>query len=206
MDGILVQLPLPSHIDAQKVTAAIDPAKDVGGFHPINVGNLSLGASALVACTPLGCMLLIKSVRKDLTGLSAVIVGRSKIVGKPLAQLLLRENCTVTVAHSKTEDLPSVCRRADILVAAAGRARIIRGDWIKPGAIVIDVGINRIERDGNQQLVGDVDFDGARSVAAALTPVPGGVGPMTIACLLRNTIEAACRRRGVSSAFANAAK
>jgi methylenetetrahydrofolate dehydrogenase (NADP+)/methenyltetrahydrofolate cyclohydrolase len=205
VDGILVQLPLPSHIDAQKVTAAIDPAKDVDGFHPINVGNLSLGASALVACTPLGCMLLIKSVRKDLTGLSAVIVGRSNIVGKPLSQLLLRENCTVTIAHSKTEDLPSVCRRADILVAAAGRARFIRGDWIKPGAIVIDVGINRIERDGNQQLVGDVDFEGARTVAGALTPVPGGVGPMTIACLLRNTIEAACRRRGISSPLANGA-
>ncbi|UPJ63704.1 bifunctional methylenetetrahydrofolate dehydrogenase/methenyltetrahydrofolate cyclohydrolase FolD [Bradyrhizobium sp. 191] len=205
VDGILVQLPLPSHIDAQKVTAAIDPAKDVDGFHPINVGNLSLGASALVACTPLGCMLLIKSVRTDLTGLSAVIVGRSNIVGKPLAQLLLRENCTVTIAHSKTEDLPSVCRRADILVAAVGRARFVRGDWIKPGAIVIDVGINRIERDGNQQLVGDVDFEGAHTVAGALTPVPGGVGPMTIACLLRNTIEAACRRRGVSSPLANGA-
>ncbi|MCK1526207.1 bifunctional methylenetetrahydrofolate dehydrogenase/methenyltetrahydrofolate cyclohydrolase FolD [Bradyrhizobium sp. 182] len=205
VDGILVQLPLPSHIDAQKVTAAIDPAKDVDGFHPVNVGNMSLGASTLIACTPLGCMLLIKSVRKDLSGLSAVIVGRSNIVGKPLAQLLLRENCTVTIAHSKTEDLPSICRRADILVAAAGRAQFIRGDWIKPGAIVIDVGINRIERDGDQQLVGDVDFDVARTVAGALTPVPGGVGPMTIACLLRNTIEAACRRRGVSSPLANGA-
>ncbi|KYK44655.1 bifunctional 5,10-methylene-tetrahydrofolate dehydrogenase/5,10-methylene-tetrahydrofolate cyclohydrolase [Bradyrhizobium liaoningense] len=199
VDGILVQLPLPSHIDAQKVTAAIDPAKDVDGFHPTNVGNLSLSASALIPCTPLGCMLLIKSVRKDLTGLSAVIVGRSNIVGKPLAQLLLRENCTVTIAHSKTEDLPSVCRGADILVVAAGRARFVRGDWIKPGAIVIDVGINRIGGDGNEQLVGDVDFEGARTVAGALTPVPCGVGPMTIACLLRNTIEAACRRRGVSS-------
>ncbi|WP_426411788.1 bifunctional methylenetetrahydrofolate dehydrogenase/methenyltetrahydrofolate cyclohydrolase FolD [Bradyrhizobium ganzhouense] len=198
VDGILVQLPLPSHIDAQKVTAAIDPAKDVDGFHPINVGNLSLGAPTLVACTPLGCMLLIKDVRKNLAGLSAVIVGRSNIVSKPLAQLLLRENCTVTIAHSKTEDLPSVCCRADILVAAVGRAGLIRGEWIKPGAIVIDVGINRIERDGKQQLVGDVDFESARSVAGVLTPVPGGVGPMTIACLLRNTIEAACRRRGIS--------
>ncbi|MET4348877.1 bifunctional methylenetetrahydrofolate dehydrogenase/methenyltetrahydrofolate cyclohydrolase FolD [Bradyrhizobium barranii] len=205
VDGILVQLPLPPHIDAQKVTAAIDPAKDVDGFHPINVGNLSLGAPALVACTPLGCMLLIKGVRKDLAGLSAVIVGRSNIVGKPLAQLLLRENCTVTIAHSRTKDLPLVCCGADILVAAAGRAGFIRGDWIKPGAIVIDVGINRIERDGKQELVGDVDFEGARSVAGALTPVPGGVGPMTIACLLRNTLEAACRRRGISSPLANGA-
>lgn len=205
VDGILVQLPLPSHINAQKVTATIDPAKDVDGFHPNNVGNLSLGAPALVACTPLGCMLLIKSVRKNLVGLSAVIVGRSNIVGKPLSQLLLQENCTVTIAHSRTEDLPSVCCGADILVAAAGRAGFIRSDWIKPGAIVIDVGINRIERDGKQQLVGDVDFEGARCVAGALTPVPGGVGPMTIACLLRNTIEAACRRRGISSPLANAA-
>lgn len=199
VDGILVQLPLPSHIDAQNVTAAIDPAKDVDGFHPINVGKLSLGANALVPCTPLGCMLLIKSVRDDLAGLNAVIVGRSNIVGKPLAQLLLRENCTVTVAHSKTDDLPSVCRRADILVAAVGHAMLIRDDWIKPGAIVIDVGINRIESEGRHTLVGDVDFEGARLVAGALTPVPGGVGPMTIACLLRNTIEAACRRHGVAS-------
>lgn len=199
VDGILVQLPLPSHIDAQKVTAAIDPAKDVDGFHPINVGKLSLGANALVPCTPLGCMLLIKDVRDDLAGLNAVIVGRSNIVGKPLAQLLLRENCTVTVAHSKTDDLPSVCRRADILVAAVGHAKLIRDDWIKPGAIVIDVGINRIESDGRHTLVGDVDFEGVRPVAGALTPVPGGVGPMTIACLLRNTIEAACRRHGVAS-------
>lgn len=198
VDGILVQLPLPDHIDPGKVMAAVDPAKDIDGFHPVNVGNLSLGAPALVPCTPLGCMLLIKSVRKDLAGASAVIVGRSNIVGKPLAQLLLQDNCTVTIAHSRTEDLPSVCRGADILVAAVGLAGLIRGDWIKPGAIVIDVGINRVDRDGKQQLIGDVDFDAARGVAGALTPVPGGVGPMTIACLLRNTVEAACRRRGVS--------
>ncbi|MGY8638477.1 bifunctional methylenetetrahydrofolate dehydrogenase/methenyltetrahydrofolate cyclohydrolase FolD [Bradyrhizobium sp. 14AA] len=199
VDGILIQLPLPSHIDAHVVTAAIDPAKDVDGFHPMNVGNLSLGADALIPCTPLGCMMLIKGVRNNLAGLNAVIVGRSNIVGKPLAQLLLRENCTVTVAHSRTEDLSSACRRADILVAAVGRTGLIRGDWIKPGAIVIDVGINRVERNGTQRLVGDVDFESARAVAGALTPVPGGVGPMTIACLLRNTIEAACRRRGVQS-------
>lgn len=202
VDGILVQLPLPDHVDARKVTAAIDPAKDVDGFHPINVGCLSLGAPALIPCTPLGCMLLIKSVCKDLAGASAVIVGRSNIVGKPLAQLLLWEDCTVTLAHSKTDDLPSVCCSADVLVAAVGRPGLVRGDWIKPGAIVIDVGINRVERQGKQRLVGDVDFDEAQRVAGALTPVPGGVGPMTIACLLRNTVEAACRRRGVGSPLA----
>ncbi|MGL9623201.1 bifunctional methylenetetrahydrofolate dehydrogenase/methenyltetrahydrofolate cyclohydrolase FolD [Bradyrhizobium sp. U531] len=199
VDGILVQLPLPAHIDAQKVTAAIDPKKDVDGFHPINVGKLSLGDSASVPCTPLGCMLLIREARSRLAGLNAVIVGRSNIVGKPLAQLLLRENCTVTIAHSKTEDLPSVCRRADILVAAVGQLELVRGEWIKPGATVIDVGINRVERDGRRKLVGDVDFASASAIAGALTPVPGGVGPMTIACLLRNTIEAACRRHGVAS-------
>lgn len=169
----------------------------------MNVGKLSLGASALIPCTPLGCMLLIKEVRRQLAGLNAVIVGRSNIVGKPLAQLLLRENCTVAIAHSKTEDLPSVCRRADILVAAVGEPELIRGEWIKPGAVVIDVGINRVERERRQKLVGDVDFEGARSIAGALTPVPGGVGPMTIACLLRNTIEAACRRHGVASPLEN---
>lgn len=198
VDGILVQLPLPSHIDAQRVTTAIDPAKDVDGFHPVNVGNLSLGAGAFIPCTPLGCMLLIKRVRNGLAGLNAVIVGRSNIVGKPLAQLLLRENCTVTVAHSKTDSLPSVCRRADILVVAVGQPALVRGDWIKPGAVVIDVGINRVAGEGKQKLVGDVDFESARTVAGALTPVPGGVGPMTIACLLRNTVEAACRRGGVA--------
>lgn len=203
VDGILVQLPLPPHIDAQKVTAAIDPSKDVDGFHPMNVGKLSLGASALVPCTPLGCMLLIREARSGLAGLNAVIVGRSNIVGKPLAQLLLRKNCTVTIAHSKTEDLPSVCRRADILVAAVGQPELVRGHWIKPGATVIDVGINRVQRDGRPKLVGDVDFEGASAVAGALTPVPGGVGPMTIACLLRNTIEAACRRHGVASPIEN---
>lgn len=203
VDGILVQLPLPPHIDAQKVTAAIDPSKDVDGFHPMNVGKLSLGASALVPCTPLGCMLLIRGARSGLAGLNAVIVGRSNIVGKPLAQLLLRKNCTVTIAHSKTEDLPSVCRRADILVAAVGQPELVRGHWIKPGATVIDVGINRVQRDGRPKLVGDVDFEGASAVAGALTPVPGGVGPMTIACLLRNTIEAACRRHGVASPIEN---
>lgn len=199
VDGILVQLPLPSHIDAKKVTGVIDPAKDVDGFHPMNVGKLSLGAGALVRCTPLGCMLLIKSVRDDLSGLNAVVVGSSNIVGKPLAQLLLRENCTVTVAHSKTKDLPSACRRAHILVAAVGQRHFISGDWIKPGAIVIDVGINRIEDEGRLRFAGDVDFESARAVAGALTPVPGGVGPMTIVCLLRNTIEAACPRHGVTS-------
>lgn len=203
VDGILVQLPLPAHIDAQTVTAVIDPKKDVDGFHPMNVGKLSLGGSALVPCTPLGCTLLIREARSRLAGLNAVIVGRSNIVGKPLAQLLLREDCTVTIAHSKTEDLPSVCRGADILVAAVGQPELVRGDWIKPGATVIDVGINRVERDGRQKLVGDVDFEGASAIAGALTPVPGGVGPMTIACLLRNTIEAACRRRGVASPIDN---
>ncbi|MET4608959.1 methylenetetrahydrofolate dehydrogenase (NADP+)/methenyltetrahydrofolate cyclohydrolase [Bradyrhizobium sp. JR4.1] len=196
--GILVQLPLPSHIDAQRIAFAIDPTKDVDGLHPMNVGKLSIGADALVPCTPLGCMLLIKGVRSQLAGLHAVIVGRSNIVGKPLAQLLLRENCTVTVAHSKTDDLASVCRRSDILVAAVGQPALIRGEWIKPGAIVIDVGINRIEHEGRRRLVGDVDFESVRLMAGALTPVPGGVGPMTIACLLRNTIEAACRRHGVA--------
>ena len=198
VDGILVQLPLPSHINPEKVTAAIDPAKDVDGFHPLNAGRLTIGVSAPVPCTPLGCMILIKSVRPNLEGLSAVVVGRSNIVGKPMAQLLLRESCTVTIAHSKTSNLSSVCREADILISAVGQPGLIRGAWIKPGAVVIDVGISRIEHDGRQRLVGDVNFDEARSVAGALTPVPGGVGPMTIACLLRNTMEAACQRRRVA--------
>ncbi|MCH7942788.1 MAG: bifunctional methylenetetrahydrofolate dehydrogenase/methenyltetrahydrofolate cyclohydrolase FolD [Proteobacteria bacterium] len=197
IDGILVQLPLPERIDAAAVLDAIDPAKDVDGFHILNVGRLSVGHDALVPCTPLGCIMMLKARLGDLAGLEAVIVGRSNIVGKPLAQLLLAENCTVTVAHSRTRDLPAVCRRADILIAAVGRPEMIRGDWIKPGATVIDVGINRIERDGKTRLVGDVAFAEALSVAGAITPVPGGVGPMTIACLLHNTVTAACRRRGV---------
>jgi methylenetetrahydrofolate dehydrogenase (NADP+)/methenyltetrahydrofolate cyclohydrolase len=201
VDGILVQLPLPPQIDAQRVLEAIDPQKDVDGFHPINAGHLLTGARGLVPCTPLGSLLLIKSVRADLAGLEAVVVGRSNIVGKPMAQLLLRESCTVTVAHSKTRDLPAVCRRADILVAAVGRPEMVRGDWVKPGAIVIDVGINRVSNpaagEGKSRIVGDVAFAEAREVAGAITPVPGGVGPMTIACLLANTVTAACRRRGL---------
>jgi methylenetetrahydrofolate dehydrogenase (NADP+) / methenyltetrahydrofolate cyclohydrolase len=198
VDGILVQLPLPAHIDAHKVTA-VDPAKDVDGFHPINAGRLMTGVPGLVPCTPLGCVMLVRSVRADLTGLEAVVVGRSNIVGKPVGQLLLDANCTVTTAHSRTRDLPEVCRRADILVAAVGRPQMIRGSWIKPGAIVIDVGINRVAdpASGTTRLVGDVAFDEAKAVAGAITPVPGGVGPMTIACLLHNTVEAACRRRGI---------
>lgn len=201
VDGILVQLPLPDHIDATRVLEAIDPAKDVDGFHPVNAGRLATGAGGLVPCTPLGSLMLIRSVRPDIAGLEAVVVGRSNIVGKPMAQLLLAESCTVTVAHSRTRDLPEVCRRADILVAAVGRAEMVRGGWVKPGAIVIDVGINRVPNpaagEGKTRLVGDVAYDEAREVAGAITPVPGGVGPMTIACLLRNTVEAACRRRGL---------
>ena len=198
VDGILVQLPLPDHIDSDAVLAAIDPAKDVDGFHVINVGRLSTGQDTLVPCTPLGCVMMLKHRLGDLKGLEAVIVGRSNIVGKPLAQLLLAEHCTVTVAHSRTKGLPAVCRRADILIAAVGRPEMVRGDWVKPGATVIDVGINRIERDGKNKLVGDVAFDEAKAVAGAITPVPGGVGPMTIACLLHNTVTAACRRHGVA--------
>lgn len=191
--GILVQLPLAGHIDEKRIIAAITPAKDVDGFHPINVGRLSSGDNALVPCTPSGSIILLKSVLPDLSGLNAVIVGRSNIVGKPMAQLLLRENCTVTIAHSRTRDLPQVVRAADIVIAAVGRPEMIKGDWIKPGAIVIDVGINRVPgaEPGKTRLVGDVAFDEAASVAAAITPVPGGVGPMTIACLLKNTLEAA---------------
>jgi methylenetetrahydrofolate dehydrogenase (NADP+) / methenyltetrahydrofolate cyclohydrolase len=195
VDGILVQLPLPAHIDANKVIEAIDPAKDVDGFHPVNAGRLATGQHALVPCTPLGSLMLLKSVRADLAGLEAVVVGRSNIVGKPMAQLLLGESCTVTVAHSRTRDLPSVCRRADILVAAVGRPEMIRGNWIKPGAIVIDVGINRVAGEGDKtRLVGDVAFAEAEAAASAITPVPGGVGPMTIACLLHNTLKAWCAR------------
>ncbi|MGI9475359.1 MAG: bifunctional methylenetetrahydrofolate dehydrogenase/methenyltetrahydrofolate cyclohydrolase FolD [Hyphomicrobiaceae bacterium] len=191
--GILVQLPLPDHIDEKLVIESILPAKDVDGFHPINVGRLSSGEDCLAPCTPSGSIILLKSVRQDLTGLNAVIVGRSNIVGKPMAQLLLRENCTVTIAHSRTKDLPDVVRAADIVIAAVGRPEMIRGDWIKKGAIVIDVGINRVpgSESGKTRLVGDVAYAEAAEVAGAITPVPGGVGPMTIACLLQNTLQAA---------------
>ncbi len=202
VDGILVQLPLPPHIDAGRVIEAIDPAKDVDGFHPINAGRLATGQRALVPCTPLGCVMLAKSVQADLSGLDAVVVGRSNIVGKPVAQLLLAENCTVTIAHSKSRDLPSIARRADLLIAAVGRPQMIRAEWIKPGATVIDVGINRVPGEGGRhRLVGDVNFEEARHVAGAITPVPGGVGPMTIACLLRNTVVAAAALRGISCAL-----
>ena len=198
VDGILVQLPLPKHIDEQVVIAAIDPDKDVDGFHIVNVGRLAIGLHGFVPCTPLGCIMLLEDRLGDLSGLNAVVVGRSNIVGKPMAQLLLARNCTVTVAHSRTKNLPEVCRRADILVAAVGRPEMIKGDWIKPGATVIDVGINRIDNgDGGTKLVGDVDFAEAKDVAGAITPVPGGVGPMTIAVLLRNTLVSAYRRAGV---------
>ena len=199
VDGILVQLPLPAGIDDKAVIEAIDPAKDVDGFHPINAGRLAVGEEGLVPCTPLGCLMLLRDRLGDLSGLEAVVVGRSNIVGKPMAQLLLAENCTVTLAHSRTRDLPGVVRRADILVAAVGRPEMIRGDWLKPGATVIDVGINRVPGDegGKDRLVGDVDFESASQVAAAITPVPGGVGPMTIAVLLRNTLVAAHARAGL---------
>ena len=203
--GILVQLPLPGHIDASAVLGAIDPDKDVDGFHVVNAGRLAVGLPGLVPCTPLGCLMLLKSELGELSGLNAVIVGRSNIVGKPMAQLLLGESCTVTIAHSRTRDLPALCRTADILVAAVGRPEMIRGDWIKPGATVVDVGINRVpSRDpekaaqGRTRVVGDVAFDEAAAVAGRITPVPGGVGPMTIACLLANTYTAACRAAGVA--------
>ncbi len=197
VNGILVQLPLPAHLDAEAVINAIDPAKDVDGFHILNVGLLGTGQKAMVPCTPLGCLMMLRDHLGSLSGLEAVVVGRSNIVGKPMAQLLLGESCTVTVAHSRTRDLASVCRRADILVAAVGRAGMIKGDWVKPGAVVIDVGINRIEGEGKSRLVGDVDFAAASAVAGAITPVPGGVGPMTIACLLANTLTATCRAHGL---------
>jgi methylenetetrahydrofolate dehydrogenase (NADP+)/methenyltetrahydrofolate cyclohydrolase len=199
VDGILVQLPLPKHMDPQRVIDAIDPAKDVDGFHAQNVGQLWSGGMnrALVPCTPYGCLLLLRDVLPNLAGAEAVVLGRSNIVGKPMTALLLSENCTVTLAHSRTRSLPEVSRRADILVAAVGRAEFVRGDWIKPGAVVIDVGINRVEAaEGKSKLVGDVAFAEAQGIAGAITPVPGGVGPMTIACLLRNTVVAAARRRG----------
>ncbi len=196
--GILVQLPLPAGIDSNAVLAAIDPAKDVDGFHALNAGYLALGQPATVPCTPLGCMLLIRSVLKDTAGCHAVVVGRSNIVGKPMAQLLLQADCTVTITHSRTRNLPELCRSADILVAAIGRAEAIAGDWIKPGAVVIDVGINRIAGADKPRLVGDVEFAGAAQRAGAITPVPGGVGPMTIACLLLNTVDAAERSAGLT--------
>ena len=197
--GILVQMPVPKHIDSAKVLNAIDPAKDVDGFHVVNVGRLSTGQEALTACTPVGCVMLAKDTLGDLTGLNAVVIGRSNIVGKPVAQLLLAENCTVTIAHSKSKDLPGIVRQADLVIAAVGRPEMVKGDWIKPGATVIDVGINRIERDGKGKLVGDCDFASCEKVAGAITPVPGGVGPMTIACLLYNTVKAACAIKGIKT-------
>lgn len=190
IDGILVQLPLPSQIDADKIIEAIDPAKDVDGFHPLNVGRLSTGGKAFIPCTPRGAMKLIHSVRKDLAGLNAVVVGRSNIVGKPMMQLLLAQSCTVTIAHSRTRDLEALCKQADILVAAVGRPKLLGAAHVKPGAIVVDIGINRVETDGKKRLVGDCDFDAMLPIAGAITPVPGGVGPMTIACLLENTLDA----------------
>jgi len=198
VDGILVQLPLPVSIDAARVLEAVDPAKDVDGFHPLNVGRLAAGLDAPVPCTPLGCLMLLKDVLGDLAGREAVVIGRSTIVGKPMAALLLRESCTVTIAHSRTRDLPAVARRGDILVVAVGKPAMVRGDWIKPGAAVIDVGINRVALpDGKSRLIGDVAFDEVAAVAGAVTPVPGGVGPMTIACLLHNTLAACRKRRGL---------
>lgn len=202
VDGILVQLPLPGHMDEAKVIAAINPDKDVDGFHVTNVGRLATGLPGFVPCTPLGCLMLLKDRLGSLSGLNAVVIGRSNIVGKPMAQLLLGESCTVTIAHSRTKDLPDVVRRADIVVAAVGRPEMVKGDWLKPGATVIDVGINRVPaaEEGKTRLVGDVDFAGASEVAGAITPVPGGVGPMTIAVLLRNTIVAAHRNAKVQLA------
>lgn len=202
VNGILVQLPLPEQIDEQAVLSAIDPNKDVDGFHVVNVGRLNTGsADALVPCTPLGCLLLLRDhFGGSLSGKKAVVIGRSNIVGKPMFNLLLQESCTVTVAHSRTADLTGEVKQADIVIAAVGRPEMVKGDWMKPGAVVIDVGINRIDKpDGGTRLVGDVDFESAKSVASAITPVPGGVGPMTIACLLRNTVTAACRQNGIAA-------
>lgn len=199
--GILVQLPLPAHVDERAVIDAIDPRKDVDGFSITNTGLLATRGTGMIPCTPLGCLLLLRQYAGDLGGLRALVIGRSNIVGKPMAQLLLREHCTVTVAHSRTRDLADECRRADILIAAIGKPGLIRGDWIRPGATVIDVGINRLgvpaTDGGRERLVGDVDFDAAVRVAGAITPVPGGVGPMTIACLLRNTVSATCAQHGI---------
>jgi methylenetetrahydrofolate dehydrogenase (NADP+) / methenyltetrahydrofolate cyclohydrolase len=198
VNGILVQLPLPKQIDPHNIIAAIDPAKDVDGFHPLNVGRLSIGLPAMVPCTPLGCILLAKTVHPSLAGMEAVVVGRSNIVGKPVVQLLLQDNATVTICHSKTEYLPEVCRRGDLLIAAVGKPEMVRSHWIKPGATVIDVGINRVSReDGRSRIVGDVAYAEVAEVAGAITPVPGGVGPMTIACLLLNTLNAACVQNGL---------
>ncbi len=196
--GILVQLPLPQHLNEDLVINAIDPNKDVDGFHISNVGLLATGQKSMVPCTPLGCLMLLRNRLGSLAGLNAVVVGRSNIVGKPMANLLLRDSCTVTIAHSRTKDIQEICRRADILVAAVGRAEMVKGDWIKPGATVIDVGINRISVEGRTKLVGDVDFASVSAVAGAITPVPGGVGPMTIACLLANTVTACCRANGLA--------
>ncbi len=201
--GILVQLPLPDQIDTDKVINTISPDKDVDGFHVINAGRLATGQSSLVACTPVGCVLLAKDALGDLSGVEAVVLGRSNIVGKPVAQLLLGENCTVTICHSRTKDLPEVCRRADLLIAAVGRPEMVKGDWVKPGACVIDVGINRIDApergEGKTRLVGDVAYEECAEIAGQITPVPGGVGPMTIAMLMANTLTGACRRAGVET-------
>ncbi len=196
--GILVQLPLPAHLNAELIINTIDPAKDVDGFHISNVGLLGTGQKSMVPCTPLGCLMMLRDYHGSLAGMNAVVVGRSNIVGKPMAQLLLGDSCTVTIAHSRTKDLAAVCRGADILVAAVGRPEMITGDYVKPGATVIDVGINRVERDGKTKLVGDVAYASAAAVAGAITPVPGGVGPMTIACLLANTLTACCRANGLT--------
>jgi methylenetetrahydrofolate dehydrogenase (NADP+)/methenyltetrahydrofolate cyclohydrolase len=199
VDGILVQLPLPAQIDSARVLNAIDPAKDVDGFHPLNAGRLATGLPALAPCTPVGCVMLAKKAHASLAGLEAVVLGRSNIVGKPLAQLLLAENATVTIAHSRTKDLAAVSRRADLLCVAIGKPEFVRGDWVKPGATVIDVGINRVPgaAPGKTKIVGDVAYEEAAKIAGAITPVPGGVGPMTIACLLVNTLRAACARAGL---------
>ena len=198
VDGILVQLPLPGHVDEQAVITSIDPSKDVDGFHPMIAGRIAIGIVALIPCTPLGCLMLLQNELGNLSGLDAIVIGRSNIVGKPMAQLLVQASCTVTIAHSRTRDLPAAVRRADIVVAAVGRPELVRGSWLKPGSTVIDVGQERVEQpDGTRKLLGDVAFDEALEVAGAITPVPGGVGPMTIACLLRNTVVAAHRRAGL---------
>ena len=198
IDGVLVQLPLPQHIDPHRIIGTIDPAKDVDGFHPTNIGRLWSGLPTIVPCTPQGCLRLLRTVHDSLTGAEAVVLGRSNIVGKPLAALLLAADCTVTVVHSKTSDAPAICRRADILIAATGRPHMVKADWVKLGATVIDVGINAVTGpDGRRRVIGDVDYAAVSAVAGAITPVPGGVGPMTIACLLLNTLLAACRRRGL---------